>query len=81
MKQLDFSVCIIIPYMRSLQNEYHGTTGCNDTDSRPTPRAAVYLHPACSYPYWLRPRRHAKEEHSVRLNKCSETVTEHCQCL
>jgi len=29
---------------------------------RPPPCAAS-SHPACSYPYWLRPRRHAKEQH------------------
>ena len=26
------------------------------------PRATSY-HPACSYPHWLRPRRHAKQQH------------------
>ena len=29
---------------------------------RPPPLAASH-HPACSPPYWLRPRRHAKQQH------------------
>ena len=42
MNKLDFSVRIIIPYMRSLQNEHRGTNACNDTDSRPTLRTGVH---------------------------------------
>src|SRR5262245_46480945 len=42
MKQLDFPVRIIIPHMRPLQNEHHGTKACNDADSCPTLRIGVH---------------------------------------
>src|SRR5215831_12258268 len=42
MKQLDFPVRIIIPPMRPLQNEHHGTNACNDADSRPPLRTGVH---------------------------------------
>jgi len=42
MKQLDFPVRIIIPHIRPLQNEHHGTKACNDADSRRTLRTSVH---------------------------------------
>jgi hypothetical protein len=38
--------------------------GCVDARRllRPPPRAVSY-HPACSYPHWLWPRRHAEQQH------------------
>jgi len=42
MKQFGFSVRIIIPHMRPLQNEHSSTKACNDADSRPTLRTGVH---------------------------------------
>src|SRR5215510_4507600 len=42
MKQLEFTVLIITPPLRPLHHEHHGTTACNDVDSRPTFRTGVH---------------------------------------
>src|SRR5678815_1343806 len=45
------------------------------------PPCAASSYPACSYPSWLRPRRHAKEQHSTYAPDMVRQSRHHGRCL